>query len=153
MIPREATSFDTVHTSGASSIFTTADDDGDVFSSSDTSMLSSRSLRQKIEDYEGPSTQDLHETIANGSEDVRKSFDGSWAESSSGDLIQDALEKSFKRRAQLPPEVPFWLCWEVHRLADVLSESPPSKNSGQFPKTCFEIPPEQSLRSRRFPIG
>ncbi|KAI1615636.1 RNA-directed RNA polymerase [Exophiala viscosa] len=119
-LPHEATSFDTVHTAGASSVFTSADVEDDVFSSTDTSMLSVRDWTQKTEQYDGPSTQDYHETIANGDEEMRRSFGASHAVPVSTDLIHEALEKTFKRRAQLPAETPFWLCWEICRLADIL---------------------------------
>ncbi|KIV86269.1 hypothetical protein PV11_01888 [Exophiala sideris] len=123
-LPKEATSFDTVHTAGASSVFTTADGEDDVFSSTDTSMLSVRDWTQKTEEYDGPSTQDYHESIANGDEDIRKSFGGSYAETGSTDSIQEALNKTFKQRAQLPADAPFWLSWEVCRLADILGRRP-----------------------------
>lgn len=170
VLPRETTSFDTVHTSGASSVFTTADDDdGDVFSSNDTSMVSSRSLRRKTEDYEGPSTQDFHETITNGNEDIRKSFDGSWVESSSGDLIKDALERlsndehncrqrflsgcAGRSLASLTFSLRSQLTYTKRFREPVSPKSHPSKNSGQSAKSCVEKTSKHPLQSRRFPIG
>lgn len=78
-------------------------------------------------------TQDLQDFLED--EDFNKSFNEMCMPQSSFDPIEVALSNTFRRQACLPQNVPFWLCWEIHRLAHLLGKLPLDVH-GSIMKLC-----------------
>ncbi|KAK5382464.1 hypothetical protein LTR20_005904 [Exophiala xenobiotica] len=130
----EPTSFDTVLTTHVSSVFDTPDHDQDVFASNDTSLMSSQAAGDKAEESQDLlPTQDLQDFLED--EEFKRSFDEISMPQSSFDPIDVALSHTFRRQACLPQHVPFWLCWEIHRLAHLFGELPLDLH-GSIKKLC-----------------
>ena len=102
------TSFETVASVNKSAVFSDVGDSGDT--SVATSIMGSP-----------PKSQDLLPTqeglMLLEDEDFRRSFEGTYAPASTIDIMDLSHNTPFKREAILPRDLPFWFCWEIHRLA------------------------------------
>ena len=111
-------SFDTVQSPALSAVFSNADDDDLPIGSNDTSILSAPA----------DATQDLFPTqdaeMFLEDEGVQQSFHEVFQPLSPFDPTNLAQNTPFKRQALLPPGLPFWYCWEIHRVAPLLGLLP-----------------------------
>ncbi|KAJ9604834.1 hypothetical protein H2200_010949 [Cladophialophora chaetospira] len=114
------TSFETAPSPAVPSIFSTPEEENDIGGpgSNATSMISS----QTQESQDLFPTQDANEYF----EDVsfRQSFRESCTSVDEFDPTDLVRNSPFKSRAMLPPNLPFWYCWEVHRVAPSLGSLP-----------------------------
>ncbi|EHY54951.1 hypothetical protein HRR83_005791 [Exophiala dermatitidis] len=113
IIPPDPPSFETMPSARVSSVFTTADEADDPLASNDTSMASSPA--DGSPNYFTQDTADLM-----NDETFEISFNEACATVPD---LRDPFDLShnspFKRTALLPSTVPFWYCWEIHRVASM----------------------------------
>lgn len=111
-------SFDTIATSRMSSVFDNGEEHSD--------RSRGNSVTEGFEDFTKVEqsqdllpTQELVELMED--DDFRRSFHES---SFLSHDVDTALSSTFQERRQLPSHVPFWLSWEIHRLADKTADLP-----------------------------
>lgn len=101
-----------------SSIFTDIDKRRSGYFSDDTSMAST----QAEESQDLFPTQDVTEIMED--EGFQRSFSELCPPKSTRDLSDLVQNTPFPPKAQLPAKLPFWYCWELHRLAPALGLVP-----------------------------
>ncbi|KIW18251.1 hypothetical protein PV08_02539 [Exophiala spinifera] len=110
---QEPTSFETTSTSRVSSIFDDCDEQKSDISHQTSLIEGLEELADPEKSQDLFPTQELEELLED--EDFRRSFHES---SCLPNDIDAALSNTFPERRKLPSHVPFWLSWEIHRLAD-----------------------------------
>lgn len=105
----DLTSFETAPSPPASSIFTADDNNNRTFISNDTSIMSTPD-----ESEERFLTQGFDEMVHD--EDFEKSFNEA--------SFSRPQSRTFETHSTLPDQVPFWCCWEIHRIAALLGHTP-----------------------------
>lgn len=115
----DPTSFETVPSTAASTVFTNANVSFGSIQSDDTSVIDS--LEEESQDLFP--TQDYDELMSD--EDFRKSFTKACAQATTIESDGIVPRSPFKAQAWLPSNVPFWYFWEIHRAASCLESSVP----------------------------
>ncbi|KIW91622.1 uncharacterized protein Z519_07590 [Cladophialophora bantiana CBS 173.52] len=111
-------SFDTVVSTAATSVFSGVGEENEGAMSNNTSMISSHA-----EDSQDLfPTQDYNEIFSD--EQFSTSFNELSKVPSLPEQADHNLDDTFTVHALLPPHVPFWYCWELHRLAPLLDLKP-----------------------------
>ncbi|OAL38407.1 hypothetical protein AYO20_02466 [Fonsecaea nubica] len=116
--PPDPISFETLVSPAASSVFSSADEGNGGQMSNDTSMASS----QAEESQDLFPTQDYNEIF--NDEQFSTSFSELSKAASPFDPTSLEVNGPFKIQAMLPSHVPFWYCWELHRLAPLFGLKP-----------------------------
>ena len=116
--PPNPPSFETAPSPALSAVFSSAGEDNDGVLSNATSMLST----QADQSQDLFPTQECNDIFED--EDFNRSFSEACVPPSKFDPTDLLQNNPFKRQAMLPPELPFWYCWEVHRFAPLLQLLP-----------------------------
>ncbi|KIX09342.1 uncharacterized protein Z518_00421 [Rhinocladiella mackenziei CBS 650.93] len=107
-------SFDTATSAKVSSVFTTSAEDGNDAPSNETSMISHG---QQEDSQDLFPTQDVNDYLDD--DEFNRSFNEACLLPNPVDAFDLTLTQNnpFKQKAQLPSDVPFWLCWELYRIS------------------------------------
>jgi hypothetical protein len=116
------TSFETIPSVNVSAVFSDIDTQADT--SVATSLMSSPTAQPAEESQDLLPTQDL--TTFLDDDDFCRSFNEACGSHSTNALesINLRLKTPFKKKARLPSHLPFWYCWEIHRIASELNILP-----------------------------